>query len=44
MYWNEVNEFVGRGRVKYYGHVAGVLREIKEIMMENKWNEEWERR
>lgn len=44
MYWNEVNEFVGRGRVKYYGHVAGVLREIKEIMMENKWDEEWERR
>lgn len=44
MYWNEVNEFAGRGNVKKYGHVADVLREIKEIMRENKWDEEWERR
>ena len=44
MYWNEANEFAGRGNVKKYGHVADVLREIKEIMRENKWDEEWERR
>ena len=44
MYWNEANEFAERGNVKKYGHVADVLREIKEIMRENKWDEEWERR
>lgn len=44
MYWNEANEFAGRGNVKKYGHVADVLREIKEIMRDNKWDEEWERR
>ncbi|MCM1119650.1 MAG: hypothetical protein NC543_09855 [bacterium] len=44
MYWNEVNEFVGRRRAKNYGHVVGVLKEIKEIMRGNKWDEEWERR
>lgn len=34
----------GGGEVKNYGYAAGVLRKIKEIMRENKWDEEWERR
>lgn len=44
LYWNEVDEFVGRKNVKYYGHVAAVLKEIRDIMRNNKWDEEWERR
>lgn len=44
LYWNEVDEFVGRKNVKYYGHVAAVLKEIRDVMRNNKWDEEWERR
>ncbi len=32
MYWNEVKEFVGRGNTKHYGHVAGALKEIRDII------------
>lgn len=44
MYWKEVDEFVSRGKEKNYRHAAEVLKEIREIMRKNKWEEQWESR
>lgn len=44
MYWDEVSVFVRMGKVENYRHAVEVLKEVRKIMRNNKWGDEWETR
>lgn len=44
MYWEETAFYVGLGKKENYAHAVGILKEIKKIMKDNKWTDEWYRR
>lgn len=44
MYWKEIKFYVGLGKEKNYIHAVGILREIRKIMKNNKWSDEWTNR
>ena len=36
--------YVGLGKEQNYFRAVGILKEIRQIMKDNEWNEEWERK
>lgn len=44
MYWKEVVFYVSLGKEKNYYHAVTILREIRKIMKNNNWMDEWNNR
>ena len=44
MYWEETAFYVGLGKEQNYFRAVGILKEIRQIMKVNGWNEDWERK
>lgn len=44
MYWKEIEFYVGLGKEKNYSYAVNILKEVREIMKDNKWTDEWDNR
>lgn len=44
MYWREIAFYISLGKEKNYSHAVSVLREVRAIMKNNKWTDEWNNR
>ncbi len=44
MYWKETKFYVGLGKEKNYYHAVSTLKEVRTIMQNNKWTDEWDNR
>lgn len=44
MYWKEIAYYVGLGKEKNYRYAVSTLKEVRKIMKNNKWTDEWDNR
>lgn len=44
LYWKETASYVSQGKEANYARAVGILKEIRQIMKDNQWTEEWKSR
>ena len=44
MYWKEIAFYVGLGKEKNYYYAVNTLKEVRKIMKNNRWTDEWDKR